>query len=197
MYKFSLLIILSAACLHTAAQSIIRGTVTDETTHRPLEGATVTLLPLQLSALTNENGQFLFKGIFGNDASIQVNSIGYALQTFTLADLQKTGVLSLWQKQILLEDVLVTASAGNQYKLISKTDIAMRGITNSQEVLRIIPGIVIGQHQGGGKAEQIFLRGFDCDHGTDFRLDVDGLPINMVSHAHGQGFADSHFSTLR
>ena len=69
----------------------------------------------------------------------------------------------------------------------------MRGVNNSQEVLRIIPGIVIGQHQGGGKAEQIFLRGFDADHGTDFRLDVDGLPINMVSHAHGQGFADSHF----
>ena len=69
----------------------------------------------------------------------------------------------------------------------------MRGVNNSQEILRIIPGIVIGQHQGGGKAEQIFLRGFDADHGTDFRLDVDGLPINMVSHAHGQGFADSHF----
>jgi hypothetical protein len=87
----------------------------------------------------------------------------------------------------------VIANAGDQYKPISRTDIAMRGVNNSQEVLRIIPGIVIGQHQGGGKAEQIFLRGFDADHGTDFRLDVDGLPINMVSHAHGQGFADSHF----
>ena len=53
-----------------------------------------------------------------------------------------------------------------------------------------IPGVVIGQHQGGGKAEQIFLRGFDCDHGTDIRLEADGMPINMVSHAHGQGFAD-------
>ena len=93
----------------------------------------------------------------------------------------------------MLEDVTVVANAGNQYKPISRTDIAMRGVNNSQEVLRIIPGIVIGQHQGGGKAEQIFLRGFDADHGTDFREDVDGLPINMVSHAHGQGFADSHF----
>ncbi len=69
----------------------------------------------------------------------------------------------------------------------------MRGVNNSQEILRIIPGIVIGQHQGGGKAEQIFLRGFDADHGTDFREDVDGLPVNMVSHAHGQGYADTHF----
>src|SRR5690606_29983461 len=46
---------------------------------------------------------------------------------------------------------------------------------------------------GGGKAEQIFLRGFDIDHGTDIQLTVDGMPINMVSHAHGQGYADAHF----
>lgn len=83
--------------------------------------------------------------------------------------------------------------AGDRFKPISRTDIAMRGVNNSQEVLRIIPGIVIGQHQGSGKAEQIFLRSFDADHGTDFREDVDGLPINMVSHAHGQGVANSHF----
>ncbi|HWZ03283.1 MAG TPA: TonB-dependent receptor, partial [Mucilaginibacter sp.] len=47
--------------------------------------------------------------------------------------------------------------------------------------------------QGGGKAEQIFLRGFDADHGTDVNLSVDGIPVNMVSHAHGQGYADLHF----
>ena len=69
----------------------------------------------------------------------------------------------------------------------------MRGVTNSQEVLRIVPGLFIGQHQGGGKAEQIFLRGFDCDHGTDIALFADGIPVNLVSHAHGQGYADSHF----
>ncbi len=59
--------------------------------------------------------------------------------------------------------------------------------------MRIVPGLFIGQHQGGGKAEQIFIRGFDCDHGTDISLNVDGMPINMVSHAHGQGYADAHF----
>ena len=45
----------------------------------------------------------------------------------------------------------------------------------------------------GGKAEQIFLRGFDVDHGTDVAINVDGMPVNMVSHAHGQGYADLHF----
>src|SRR5437868_12789542 len=122
-----------------------------------------------------------------------INTIGYAAQTFAIADSKKNIAVSITPIQIQLQDVTVIANAGDQYKPISKTDIAMRGVNNSQEVLRIIPGIVIGQHQGGGKAEQIFLRGFDADHGTDFRLDVDGLPINMVSHAHGQGFADSHF----
>ena len=56
-----------------------------------------------------------------------------------------------------------------------------------------MPGLFIAQHQGGGKAEQIFLRGFDVDHGTDVKITVDGMPVNMVSHAHGQGYADMHF----
>jgi outer membrane receptor protein involved in Fe transport len=51
----------------------------------------------------------------------------------------------------------------------------------------------MSQHQGGGKAEQYLLRGFDADHGTDIALFVDGLPINLRSHAHGQGYADQHF----
>jgi outer membrane cobalamin receptor len=59
--------------------------------------------------------------------------------------------------------------------------------------LRVVPGLFVAQHAGGGKAEQIFLRGFDCDHGTDIQVSVDGLPVNMVSHAHGQGYADAHF----
>ena len=53
--------------------------------------------------------------------------------------------------------------------------------------------MIIGQHAGGGKAEQIFLRGFDIDHGTDLAINADGMPVNMVSHAHGQGYADLHF----
>ena len=69
----------------------------------------------------------------------------------------------------------------------------MRDVTNSQEVLRLVPGLFIGQHAGGGKAEQLFLRGFDIDHGTDINIAVDGMPVNMVSHAHGQGYADLHF----
>jgi outer membrane receptor for Fe3+-dicitrate len=56
-------------------------------------------------------------------------------------------------------------------------------VNSSQEILRKVPGLFIGQHAGGGKAEQIFLRGFDIDHGTDIAISVDGMPVNMVSCA--------------
>lgn len=72
-------------------------------------------------------------------------------------------------------------------------DLQLRPRESSQELLRLAPGIVIAQHAGGGKAEQVFLRGFDADHGTDIALSVDGTPVNLVSHAHGQGYADLHF----
>ncbi|HEY6361796.1 MAG TPA: TonB-dependent receptor [Vicinamibacterales bacterium] len=61
------------------------------------------------------------------------------------------------------------------------------------DVLRGAPGLVIAQHAGGGKADQYLIRGFDADHGTDIHVSVDGVPVNMVSHAHGQGYADLHF----
>jgi outer membrane receptor protein involved in Fe transport len=59
--------------------------------------------------------------------------------------------------------------------------------------MRLTPGLIIGQHHGGGKADQMLFRGFDSDHGTDFAVFIDGIPVNMVSHAHGQGYADLHW----
>lgn len=58
------------------------------------------------------------------------------------------------------------------------------------DILQVVPGLYTNQHAGGGKANQYFLRGFDADHGTDVALFVDGVPVNMVSHGHGQGYAD-------
>jgi outer membrane receptor protein involved in Fe transport len=61
------------------------------------------------------------------------------------------------------------------------------------DVLRQTPGLMVSQHAGGGKSDQYFLRGFDADHGTDVALFVDGIPVNLPSHGHGQGYADSHW----
>lgn len=92
-----------------------------------------------------------------------------------------------------LKEVNISADPTKIFQPISKIDISIKQVNNSQEVLRLVPGLFIGQHAGGGKAEQIFMRGFDIDHGTDILLTVDEMPVNMVSHAHGQGYADLHF----
>jgi len=61
------------------------------------------------------------------------------------------------------------------------------------EVLEMVPGMIVTQHAGDGKANQYFLRGFNLDHGTDFATSLDGMPLNMPSHAHGQGYTDLNF----
>ncbi|MBA3598900.1 MAG: TonB-dependent receptor [Methylibium sp.] len=61
------------------------------------------------------------------------------------------------------------------------------------EILEFVPGMIVTQHSGNGKANQYFLRGFNLDHGTDFATFVDGMPVNMVTHAHGQGYTDLGF----
>ena len=193
MNKIPFYLVIILFSFSAQSQVTINGNIIDEKTKLPVEGATITLEPSNNFTLTNAEGRFFFKGKYDTTAFIVVNDIGYAPQKFTVSEILKSRILVISQRQIELQNIIISANATDIYKPISRTDIAMRGVNNSQEVLRIIPGIVISQHQGGGKAEQIFLRGFDADHGTDFREDVDGLSINMVSHAHGQGFADSHF----
>ena len=95
-------------------------------------------------------------------------------------------------KTIALQEVVITRRL-NPLNEQARVDLAIKPVNSSQEVLRLVPGLFIAQHAGGGKAEQLFLRGFDLDHGTDIHITVDGIPVNMPSHAHGQGYADLHF----
>src|SRR5215510_13193156 len=99
-------------------------------------------------------------------------------------------------EEATLPPVVVTApppiSASSEV-LIPGRDFELLPQGRPADVLRLVPGLVISQHQGGGKAEQYFLRGFDADHGTDIAFFVDGLPVNLRSHAHGQGYSDLHF----
>ncbi len=82
-----------------------------------------------------------------------------------------------------------TAGAASE-GTIGPQDIADRPILRPGELLEAIPGLVISQHSGEGKANQYYLRGFQLDHGTDLESNIGGIPINMVSHAHGQGYSD-------
>jgi outer membrane receptor protein involved in Fe transport len=73
-------------------------------------------------------------------------------------------------------------------------DLELRLVTRPGDILKNLPGLITSSHQGGGgKADQYFLRGFDADHGTDVALFYDGVPINLPTHAHGQGYADFNF----
>jgi outer membrane receptor protein involved in Fe transport len=98
--------------------------------------------------------------------------------------------------EAVLAPVIVTAPppvSSSSELLIPGRDFELRPQGRPADVLRYVPGLILGQHQGGGKSEQYILRGFDADHGTDVALFVDGMPINLRSHAHGQGYADQHF----
>src|SRR5712671_4282734 len=99
------------------------------------------------------------------------------------------------------EAVVVTP---DQEGLVGEADAASQGVVDDVqlenrpllrpgEVLEVIPGVVVTQHSGTGKANQYFLRGFNLDHGTDFAVHVDGMPVNLPSHGHGQGYADLNF----
>src|SRR5436305_3118207 len=90
---------------------------------------------------------------------------------------------------------------GNYQNAIGTTDAASAGTVTSKliesrptlrpaEVLEFVPGVIVTQHSGDGKANQYFLRGFNLDHGTDFATFVDGMPVNMPTHAHGHGYSD-------
>jgi outer membrane receptor protein involved in Fe transport len=100
-----------------------------------------------------------------------------------------------------VQEVVITAQRA---QLTGKVESASQGtvlqeqletrpILRPGEVLEVVPGLVVTQHSGDGKANQYFLRGFNLDHGTDFATRVDGIPVNMPTHAHGQGYSDLNF----
>ena len=192
-YLLPLLIFLLVTSSLFAQQKNISGKVTDEITNLPVNGIMVILYPGNRTDITDESGHFFLKNVKEQVKTISISGVGYQKKVIAYSDFKTGQTVRLSQQQTQLSDVVISGNSTNPYKTISESDIKMRDVSNSQEVLRIVPGLFIGQHQGGGKAEQIFLRGFDNDHGTDISLNVDGMPINLVSHAHGQGYADSHF----
>ena len=90
------------------------------------------------------------------------------------------------------ENLLEAAASGSE-GVVSSQRIGAVPILRPGEVLEMVPGMMVTQHAGDGKANQYFLRGFNLDHGTDFATFISGMPVNMPSHAHGQGYTDLNF----
>ena len=76
---------------------------------------------------------------------------------------------------------------------ISGAEVNAQPFSRPGEALEVVPGLIVTQHSGEGKANQYFLRGFNLDHGTDLAIKIDGMPVNMPTHGHGQGYADINF----
>ncbi|MFK7732856.1 MAG: TonB-dependent receptor [Pseudomonadales bacterium] len=77
--------------------------------------------------------------------------------------------------------------------IVGQSDLALRPLLRPGDVLEAVPGMIVTQHSGSGKSNQMFLRGFNLDHGTDFATWINGMPVNMRTHGHGQGYTDINF----
>ncbi len=90
------------------------------------------------------------------------------------------------------DELIGTAGTASEGR-VGSADLRSRPITREGELLETVPGVIVTQHSGEGKANQYFVRGFNLDHGSDFETRIEGMPVNMVSHAHGQGWTDLNF----
>ena len=91
------------------------------------------------------------------------------------------------------EETLVGIAAAASQGTVGAAQLERRALSRPGEVLETVPGVIITQHSGAGKANQLFLRGFNLDHGTDFATSVNGMPVNLPTHGHGQGYTDLNF----
>ncbi len=142
---------------------------------------------------SNKNGEFTIKNTSIGDTLV-ISNINYFTTTVivTKKHLDQINEIQLKEHIVDLSEIIIVNNI-KATNVITTIDLQANPVNSSQEILRTVPGLFIGQHAGGGKAEQIFLRAFDIDHGTDISISMDGIPVNMVSHAHGQGYADLHF----
>jgi hypothetical protein len=101
-------------------------------------------------------------------------------------EIEEIVVLGRWDRP---NGLTVSASQG----FVSQADFSVRPMLRPGDILEVVPGLIVTQHSGTGKSNQMFLRGFNLDHGTDFATWIDGMPINMPTHGHGQGYTDLNF----
>ncbi len=171
---------------------LLSGKVVDGISRQPLEAAYISEAGGKASVMTDKDGSFTLK-LSSEKSPLLISYVGYKPVT-VIPEKGALLTIGLEPATLNLSDVVVLHSSHQpDFSTLSRIDLNLKPVRNTQELLRLVPGLFIAQHAGGGKAEQIFLRGFDCDHGTDVQISVDGMPVNMVSHAHGQGYADSHF----
>ena len=187
---------LTAAIVVRAHTGSCRGVIYDGNSQKPLEASSIFIKQTNASALTDVFGKFLVKDLKPGRYQVVISHIAYetSYEEIVVEDGMTTDMsIHLLPSSVNIKEVSINARKDLNLSAISGLDLKSRPQNSTQDLMRLVPGLFTSQHQGGGKAEQLFLRGFDADHGTDINVSVDGMPVNMVSHAHGQGYADTHF----
>jgi hypothetical protein len=182
----------------------LAGTVVD-TSGAVIAGATVEARSangtLQRTTQSDRNGSFVISGLAAGTYRLVVFNPDFETKEVpvTLGTIEGPAPLRI---SLAVNPVSTTINVqGREDDLIGIADSATQGtvgaaeiqdrpILRSGEILETIPGLIITQHAGGGKANQYFLRGFNLDHGTDFAIFIDDMPLNLPSHAHGEGYSD-------
>ncbi len=188
----------------SAADLTLVGTVTDPS-GSALSGATVQVQSahgaLLATASSDTNGSFTVSTLLAGDVRLLVSRAGFETKVIPLTiapgstpaplriSLAVTAVSTVIDVAGREDDLVGVATSATQGTVGAK-EIQDRPILRSGEVLETVPGVIITQHAGGGKANQYFLRGFNLDHGTDFAVFLDDMPLNLPSHAHGEGYSD-------
>jgi outer membrane receptor protein involved in Fe transport len=208
-------LLLVTASSAAAQQARLTGTVRDETGAAlpgvlvELRSATATVLHIQ----SDERGQYRFDTVTPGRGELSFTLVNFAtvkrpiavgLDTTTVdavmhlvlsADATVTGkatFTNLADAPAPEEDLVGIAQSASQGAVTAR-QLGTRPIMRPGDVLETVPGVVISQHSGEGKANQYYLRGFNLDHGTDFATTVAGMPVNMPTHGHGHGYSDLNF----
>lgn len=176
----------------------VQGRVTDTDSGHALPGVNVAIVELSRGTTSDMQGAFHFDDVPAGEYHLTISCIGYqsAERHLSVRTAAVQLDVELAANPIHLGEMLVRAErsfSAASSRAVRDFDLQVRPRASAHQMLQMAPGLIIAQHAGGGKAEQIFLRNFDADHGTDVAVTVDGMPVNMVSHGHGQGYADLHF----
>ena len=198
-----------------SAQGVVAGSVTDQT-GGALAGVSIDLVTGtgELTQTTDAAGRYRFEQVPAGRAELTYRLINFTVvrHTVTVAP-GRIVAADVVLRLALSADVLVTGSAtfrnvadidnpaenlvgiaaSSSQGAVTAAQLATRPVMRSGEVLETVPGLIISQHSGEGKANQYYLRGFNLDHGTDFASSVAGVPVNAPTGAHAHGYSDISF----
>jgi hypothetical protein len=208
--------LLTIPCIASAQQGSIAGRVLDST-HAPLPGVTIEATSASGSVQTTVSemdGTYILR--------VPEDTYDVTFQLLNFATVARRGIIVTAGSARHLDATLYLAASAEVVvtakqtfrnladidepvnNLIGIADAATQGVITAKEIerrpfqrageiLESVPGVIVSQHSGEGKANQYYLRGFNLDHGTDIAVTVAGVPVNMPTHGHGQGYADANF----